>query len=219
MQGGGGGRSAGQDERIERRKIGVELVDRRLELIDLAHDDAQRRTRRLLTFDRLRFWRAEIGAEIEQIVLDAFQHRVDQGQIAVRRRRCGEARESDRAIGLINLAIGGDTPIELWPTLAISQARRPIVAGARVDLVELDHPFPSTIDCFASAARDDDPLMPPRPENEHDYDDRRKLQADAPAHQELRSVGRTLAQHIDEAEDEDERHRADRDGDAEIGQG
>src|SRR5260370_30438956 len=61
-------------------------------------------------------------------------------------------------------------------------------------------------------------LVPARPEDQHDDDDGEELQADAPAHQGLRRVGRPRAQHMDEPEDEDERDGAHRDRDAGVGE-
>ena len=64
--------AAGQDEGVERLKLGVHGVDLVLEPLDLRGHDAQR----LLAALALAFGRAEIGAEVEQVVLDAAQHGV-----------------------------------------------------------------------------------------------------------------------------------------------
>ena len=68
--------AAGQDEGIERLKLGVHGVDLVLQPLDLRRHDAQR----LLAALALAFGRAEIGAEIEQVVLDAGQHGVGFGE-------------------------------------------------------------------------------------------------------------------------------------------
>ena len=92
MQRGGGPRSARQDERAQRIEPRVERIDRALERLHLRRRDAQRRARR---FMRLA-WQAEVGAEIEQIVLDARQRRLDREIGGVARMAHGEDREADR---------------------------------------------------------------------------------------------------------------------------
>ena len=62
---------AGQHEAVEWREIGVHLVDLGFEPLHLAIDNAQRRE-----FGRRLFGRREVGAEIEEVVLDAREHAV-----------------------------------------------------------------------------------------------------------------------------------------------
>ena len=71
--------AAGQDEGLERLQLGVHGVDLVLEPLDLRGHDAQRRSLALA----LAFGRAEIGAEIEQVVLDARQHGVGFGEARI----------------------------------------------------------------------------------------------------------------------------------------
>src|SRR5438477_179487 len=96
---GGGRRAARQDEGPKRRQLLVERVDLLLEPRDL--DLGHREPRAAGTLALL--GRAEIGAEIEQVILDAYQHGVDGG-------RPGrvQARKSDRGVGLLRRAAGGD---------------------------------------------------------------------------------------------------------------
>ena len=64
--------AARQDERGERREFGVHGVDLFFKSFDLARHDAQGALATLA----LALGRAEIGAEIEQVILDAAQHGV-----------------------------------------------------------------------------------------------------------------------------------------------
>src|SRR5690606_11964658 len=67
--------AAGQDEAVERRDGRVHLVDLCLEARDLRFDDAQRLPAEIL----VALGRGEIGAEIEEVVLDAAEHGVEIG--------------------------------------------------------------------------------------------------------------------------------------------
>ena len=73
MQRRGGRRAARQHEGAQGRQLGVQLVDLVLQALDLGLADAQAFALRLA----LAFGRGEIGAEIEQIVLDPRQHGID----------------------------------------------------------------------------------------------------------------------------------------------
>src|SRR5262249_49490523 len=78
--------------------------------------------------------RAQVGAEVEQIVLNARQHGVD-----LRVGAGGEPRKADGGIDFIHGAVGGDAQIVFGQAFAVAQRRGAVVAGARVDAVEHDH--------------------------------------------------------------------------------
>ncbi len=108
MQGGRGRRTARQDERGQGRERLVERVDLPLQPLDLAGDDAQggRGVAGL-------FGRGEIGAQVEEVVLDARQQRVE-GRIAGGLK----ADEAEDGVELVDLAIGGDPGAGLADALA-----------------------------------------------------------------------------------------------------
>src|SRR5438445_3034877 len=56
------------------------------------------------------------------------------------------------------------------------------------------------------------PLMPHHPDGDHGDDDGDELQQHAQPHQVLRAVGRAALHHVDETEQKDQRHGADRHG-------
>jgi hypothetical protein len=124
MERGGGGIARGQDEALQRIERVVEAVDRFLQPRDLGGRYAQR----ALDFGG----RGEIGAEVEQIILDAGEHGVE---IGVGERGAGD---SDRRIGLIDFADGVDARVGLGYARAVDEAGAAVVPGAGVDLVELD---------------------------------------------------------------------------------
>ena len=121
----------GRMKLVERREALVHRVDFALEPLDLRRDDAQR------AVDLP--GRGDIGAEVEQVVLDA---RAAQSRaLAVGQRGDSDA---DRGIGFVDLADGRHPQARLADPAAVDQPGAAAVAGARVDLVELDQ---------ASAAR------------------------------------------------------------------
>ena len=102
-----------------------------LQAVDLRGHDAQR----LLAALGLALGRAEIGAEIEQVVLDARQHGVGFG-IVLPAQRCaadGAARQADHRVGLVDGAVGLDPRIVLGHALAAAERGLAAVAAARVD--------------------------------------------------------------------------------------
>jgi hypothetical protein len=75
--------------------------------------------------------RGEIGAEIEQFVLDARQHRP--------RLAAGmEQGDADHAVRLVDVADRGDPGIGLGDARAVDEPGFAGIAGAGVDLVEPD---------------------------------------------------------------------------------
>ena len=87
--------------------------------------------------------KAEVGAEIEQIVLDARQHRLDREIGRVARMAHREQREADGAIRLVDVAHRCDARVALRPPRPVAKPRLALVAGARVDDVQLDHAAPA----------------------------------------------------------------------------
>src|SRR5262249_18576801 len=73
---------------------------------------------------------AEIGAEIEEIVLDARQRRA---HAVVCDMQQGDA---DYGVRLIDAAISFDAGVEFRQTRAIAERRASVIAGARVDAIE-----------------------------------------------------------------------------------
>jgi hypothetical protein len=130
-------RAARQHERAQRLEPGVERVDGMLERLDLRRRNAQRRARLFVRLAR----KAEIGAEIEQVVLDSLQHRLDRdiGRIAPGADR--DERKPDRAIGLVDIAHRHNPRVALRPPRAIAEPRLALVACPRIDDVQLDHRF------------------------------------------------------------------------------
>jgi hypothetical protein len=105
-----------------------------------------------------------------------------------------EQRDADRAVGLVDVADRGARGDAPWSARAVDEAGLAGVAGARVDAVELDQVSPS---------RGDE-------QEQHDEDDRHRLEHDALAHQILAAhAGHVLAlRHADHALDEHEEGRA-----------
>ena len=94
-------RAARQHEGIERRQGFVERIDLGLQPRHLAGLDAQ------LSVAGVRAWRRNVGAQIEQVVLDARQNLFESG-IAGRRGRMDGGKADDRA-GLVDAALGLDS--------------------------------------------------------------------------------------------------------------
>ena len=81
---------------------------------------------------------AKIGADIEEIVLDASERFV----VAA----CGmQSRQADRGIGFIDFAIGSDAQVILRHTRAIAERSLSAVASARVNLRQLYQVSPTTL--------------------------------------------------------------------------
>ena len=127
-----GGRRAPsrQDEGSQRLELVIEPVDLGLEPIDLRRGDREPRAARPLALAG----RGEIGADVEQVVLDARQRRVERGIL-----RGMQPGDADHGIRLIERAVGGDAQIVFLAPLAGAERGRAVIAGAGVDLVEDDH--------------------------------------------------------------------------------
>src|SRR5882757_457737 len=126
-----------QDEGIQRLKVGVHGVDLFLQPLDLRGHDAQR----LLAALALAFGRAEIGAEIEQVVLEAAEHGIGLGEPLAAQHGAGDraARQPDDRIGFVGRAVGFYARIVLGNTVATAKRSLSAVAAARVDAGECDH--------------------------------------------------------------------------------
>src|SRR5262249_52176826 len=122
--------TARQDERPERLEIVVQPVDLRFQPRDLRRRDVQTRAARSLAL----IGHAEIRLDVQQVVLDARQHRIDDPLVGG-----VQARDADHGIRLVDRAVGLDAKIIFLATLTGSERRRAVVAGARVDAVQYDH--------------------------------------------------------------------------------
>ena len=117
MEARGGLAPAGEDEALERRQLLVEAVAVALERLDLALGDAQA----LLARAR------EVGAEVEELVLDADEHVAELGW-KLRRERDPELR-----VRLVDGAEGLHARMRLRDAAEVAERRLPRVAGPRVD--------------------------------------------------------------------------------------
>ena len=115
----GSGAASGQDEILERGQRVIEVVENLLELRDL------------LCLHDLRAWNAELTAEIEEVVLD-----IGEAASHFARQTWHAQDDADRAVGLIDGAIGRDACVILGYAPAISEAGGAVVAGTRRDLCE-----------------------------------------------------------------------------------
>jgi hypothetical protein len=202
-----------QNERLQRRKGGVEIVDLLFDPGDLRVGDGQPRAARPL------FREAEIGLDVEQVVLDARQRAVE--------RRVGGAMQPDQADGRIDLiqgSVGGDAQVVFLAPLAAAERSGAVVAGAGVDAVargnrrlwDSGKVYPIRVPRGTGFAEPPPSpgggLAPREPDRRHDDDDGDELQQHAPAHQILRCVGRAAAHHVNKAEQQHDGDGADREG-------
>ena len=79
--------------------------------------------------------RSDIGTQVEKLVLDTAQPIRD-----FARRQRGDG-DTDRRVGLVDLADRGDARSGLADAAAVDQPGGAAVAGARVDFVELDQRY------------------------------------------------------------------------------
>src|SRR5437868_13835703 len=120
--------ASGQDEAAERLQVLVHRVDLTLEPVDLRLDDPQRHLAGREVFSR----RGDVGAEVEQLVLNCPEHRARLLVVDVQQ---GDA---DRAIGFVDVADRVSERMFLGDPRPVREAHFATVAGPRVDLVELD---------------------------------------------------------------------------------
>lgn len=119
---------AGQDEAAQRLQLLVHRVDLALEPVDLRLNDSKGHFagREILA------GRGEIGAEIEQFVLDRIQQRPE-GVIPDM-----EQGEPDRAVGFVDVADRPGPDVILGNARAVDQPGFAVIAGPRIDLAEPD---------------------------------------------------------------------------------
>ncbi len=125
VQTGRRGCPAGQNEALQHRQVGVEVIAELLEAIDVGLLDAEP------VADAE--WDRQVGADVEEVVLDALERRVELlGQAGVRQHN------AERRIQLVDRAEGADAAVELGHTRAVAERRLPFVARARVDACQAD---------------------------------------------------------------------------------
>jgi hypothetical protein len=112
-------RAAGEHEFLERRQCRVQRVE---VVLELAY---------VLARDLLVAWQREFGADLEELVLNARHTGADRGRYPGLRQQ-----QTERAIRLIDVAECFDPRIRLVDALAVSETRRTVVAGTRIDLAE-----------------------------------------------------------------------------------
>ena len=118
------------DKAVERRQSGVEEIDALFDPFDLLLADPQR-----LNLAVLALGTAQIGAEIEEIVLNTAQYAVNLVIADV------ENRDTDDRIRLVDPAICGYAHMELWQARTVTERGATIVAGASVDPIEFHGVF------------------------------------------------------------------------------
>src|SRR5262249_49477009 len=112
-------------------QLRVQGVDLALEPLDLGSKDAERSLRAPRALGR-----GEIGAEVEEIVLDPGQHGVGSG---LRVAAGLEPRQADRRVGLVDRADRLDAERVFLDPRAVAERRLAAVAATGVDARELDH--------------------------------------------------------------------------------
>lgn len=115
---------AGEDEALELGQLLVEVVAVALQRFDLRLGDPKPR----LMLHRHR----EIGAQVEELVLDAREHLAD------RLRTVRGDDDPDGSIQLVHGSEGRDPGVELRDSASVPERRFPCVAGARVDPRQTD---------------------------------------------------------------------------------
>src|SRR5215210_109955 len=76
----------------------------------------------------------EVGAEIEQIVLDQAEHRIELARVVEM-----QPHKADGGVGLVDGSISADAQIVFRAAFAASQGRGAIIAGSRINAIEDDH--------------------------------------------------------------------------------
>src|SRR5271165_3603584 len=127
MEVGGGRRPARQDKRVERPQRRVYRVDLAFEALDLGRGDAQCSSRASALFRG-----AQVGAEVEEVVLNAAEHFVC--------RRIGmQPGDSDRRICFVDGAIGGDAQCVLRDARTVAERGLAGITAARIDPSQSNH--------------------------------------------------------------------------------
>src|SRR5258706_11405177 len=123
-----GWRTAGQHKRGQRGQPRIQAVDVVLKAFDLAGQYPQPFRLALALGHR------EVGAEIEQIVLDQAQHRIKLARV-----RQMKPHDANGGVGLVDGSIRTDAQIVFRAAFAAAERRGPVIAGSRVDTIENDH--------------------------------------------------------------------------------
>jgi hypothetical protein len=126
-----GRRAAGQHERPQRAQLSIHGVDLVLEALDLHFAHAQTLAGTLRSTLR----HGQIGADVEEIVLDATQHSVDVGVLVAH----VEAGDADRCVGFVDRAVGGYARRVLGYAFPGAERGGASIARAGVDLIENHH--------------------------------------------------------------------------------
>ena len=122
-------RAAGQNERRQRGEAIVHRIDLAFETFGQGRGHAQAR---LAAVARAGVGHAEVGAEVEQIVLDPRQHGIGFA-LGVK------AGKADHRICLVHRAVGRDPRTVLGHTLAVTERRLAAIAATGIDSIEFDH--------------------------------------------------------------------------------
>jgi len=125
--------AAREDKGSQRRKLGIKPVDLAFEPGHLRLRHREPRAARPPALAG----RAQIGADVEEIVLDARERGIERRVIAGM-----EPRDSERGIGLVERAVGGDAQVVFLAPLAAAERGGAVIPGAGVDLIEDDHELP-----------------------------------------------------------------------------
>src|SRR5262245_45223599 len=128
MQIGRGGATTGQDERLEWSKICIEPVNLRLQPRDLSIGHGEPRTAWAL------FSKAEIGFDIEQIVLDTAKRSIERF-VAFD----VQTDQANHSIDLVDCAVSLDAQVVFLAPGAGAKRGRPVVPGPRINAVEHNH--------------------------------------------------------------------------------
>ena len=126
---GGAGRPAVEDERAQRGQRLVVVVAPGLEPVDVVLLDPQRRVLRVRD-DR----GAEVGADVEEVVLHAGEHRDD----VVLEAAVGEG-HADVGVALVDAGVGLEAQVGLRGLAHVAEPGAAGVAGAGVDARQVDH--------------------------------------------------------------------------------
>ena len=117
--------------------FGVHRVDLRLQPVHLGLRHAQGRPFRIVLVRR-----AQVGAQIEQVVLDAREHGVGRPVVVHPVALSVTPREAEDAVAFVDRAVGRHAGVVLRHPRAAAQAGQPLVAAAGVNPVQLDHGAP-----------------------------------------------------------------------------
>ena len=125
-------RAARQHKTGQWRKPLIHCVDLALQPFHLGGGDPQRILRLPAVFRH-----AQVGAQVEQVVLDAPQHGV---HAALRVQAFGgNSGDADGGIGLVHRADGGDAQAGLGNPAAVAQPGFALISAARIDFIEPYH--------------------------------------------------------------------------------